>query len=217
MKKGITLALTIILLFSLSLKGQNREHLVGVRWGYNISNVTFDPAKEHTAIKSTKNYSVLYTYYHDIWGASPYFGFQTGLSFWQTGYKSGNIEEQTDLISLPLVSQFHLDFWKLRVLLNLGGYGGYRLNKTVYDLSGTGDAAGVTGFDDLDNRIEFGIIAGGGFAVVLKPVELQFEANYNYSLSYLYNPRKLNETVPQYTYPNQLIFSVSLMYHIKQR
>ena len=209
MKKGITLAFTIILLLTTLLKGQNREHLVGVRWGYNISNVSFDPTILHTAIKSTKNFSVLYTYYHDIWGASPYFGIQTGLSFWQTGYISGNIEEKTDLISLPLVSQFHLDFWKLRVLVNLGGYGGYRLSKTVYDLSGTTNSTGVKGFDKL------GIIAGGGLAVVLKPVELQFEANYNYSLSYLYNPRKLNATIPQYTYPNQLIFSISIMYHIK--
>ena len=210
MKKGITLAFTIILLLTTLLKGQNREHLVGMRWGYNVSNVTFDPVKNHTAIKSTKNFSVLYTYYHDIWGASPYFGIQTGLSFWQTGYRLDNVEEKTDLISLPLVSQFHLDFWKLRALVNLGGYGGYRLSKTVYNLSGTTNSAGVTGFDNLDNRVEFGIIA-----VVLKPVELQFEANYNYSLSYLYNPRKLNATIPQYTYPNQLIFSISLMYHIK--
>lgn len=217
MKKGIILFILTFIVFSISVRSEERVHLVGVRWGYNISSVTFDPDRDHFGITSAKNYSVLYTYYHPDSGNNPYFGFQTGLSLWQTGHKTDLYEERIEMASIPLVSQFHVDFWKMRVLLNLGGYGGYRLKKTVYDLSGSGDAAGTTGFDELDNRIEFGIVAGAGLSYILKPFELQVEANYNYSLSYLYYPRKFDTASPLYTYPNHLIFSVAILLHIKSR
>jgi hypothetical protein len=204
--------ISVITIFSLALSGeikaQNKLHMAGVSYGYNISGVYFDPPLEHRSVKTFRNFSLLYTYYHDIWGSSPYFGLQTGLSLMETGYEVGGERLVSQMYRVPLVSQFHIDFWKMRLLLNLGAYGGYR-GKRIEPNS--------LPYEDGDNRLEFGIIGGGGLAFVLKPFELHLEANYNYSLTYLNDPRKGGATRPQYSYPNHLILSASLFFHIKSK
>lgn len=206
--KRIGLVIFLIISISVNLQSQNKVHMAGVRMGYNISNVNYSPPKDHSPVNTIKNYSLLYTYYHDLWGASPYFGFQTGVSHLETGFEMGGTRYITEMYQIPLVSQFHIDFWKMRLLLNIGGYGAYR-NKRLEPESYT--------FEPDDYRMEFGIIAGGGLAVVLKPFEVHLEANYNYSFTYLNDPRKGDSARPLYSYPNQFIISASLFFHIKSK
>jgi hypothetical protein len=215
MKKNIISL--IIIFFAIQLNAQNREHMAGVKWGYNLSNVSFTPEVAHEGIRTLRNYSVLYTYYHDIWQKSPYFGFQTGLSLNETGYRMANSQYTTDLYSIPLVSQFHVNFWKMRVLINLGAYGGYRTNLMLTDYSSSEPVPVKMEFDEEDYRLEFGFIAGGGLAFVLRPFELHLEANYNYSLTHLSDPRKGGATRPVYSYPNNLIFSAAIYFHLKDK
>ena len=208
------LAAIFLVLFAISLNAQNREHLAGVKWGFNLSNVSFTPEVAHEGIRTTRNYSVLYTYYHDIWEKSPYFGFQTGVSLNETGYRMADSEYRTELYSVPLVSQFHVNFWRMRVLLNLGAYGGYRNTLTLTDYSSGEPVKQQIQFDDEDYRLEFGFIAGGGLAFVLRPFELHLEANYNYSLTHLSDPRKGGATRPTYSYPNNLVLRAAIYFHI---
>ncbi|MDD2490782.1 MAG: hypothetical protein PHV12_01125 [Bacteroidales bacterium] len=203
------IAFSIFILFCPILSSaQNKLHMVGVSYGYNISNVNFDPPIAHSSVNTIKNFSILYNYYHDIWGSSPYFGLQTGISRFETGYKIQDEKFITELYRVPLISQFHIDFWKMRLLVNLGAYGAYRSKRIEPESSY---------FDPEDNRMEFGIIGGGGLAFIFRPFELHLEANYNYSLTYLNDPRKGGSERPQYSYPNHLILSASLFFHIKSK
>jgi len=196
---------TLTLLSTNNISAQKREHLIGVRAGYSISGIDSRPTIETKSINSNQNFSILYTYYHDLWGNINLFGFQAGISKNSTGYKSGENIINYEVITIPLVSQFHIDFWKMRLLLNAGGFGGYRINKV--------DSEG-SGFDEYDYRYDYGFIAGGGLALKLKPFEVHLEGNYNYSLSYLFDPKKFSATDYLFTYPHSLIFSLTLYVHL---
>jgi hypothetical protein len=207
MKRYIIISL-IIIFTSISSYSQEKIHMAGVSYGYIIGNVNFDPPVTHKSVITTGNFSLLYNYYHDLWGSSPYFGFQTGISRIESGYEILGDRFITEMYRIPLVSQFHIDFWKMRLLINLGAYGAFRSKLSEPEGSS---------FDPEDNRLEFGIIGGGGLAFVVKPFEIHLEANYNHSLTYLSNPRKGGVERPQYSHPNHLIFSASLFFHIKSK
>ena len=67
-----------------------------------------------------------------------------------------------------MVSQFKIDFSRFRLLVNAGGYYGYRLSTER-----------ESGWDRYDLRHDYGILAGAGLAVVFKPFEIQIEAITN--------------------------------------
>ena len=96
-----------------------------------------------------------------------------------------------------------LDFSRFRVLLNLGTYGGYRLST---------DKEG--GFDQYDQRMDYGVIGGGGFAVVFNPLEFHIEANYKYALASMYHTNKISDIYWIYTYPQNVMISASLFVHL---
>lgn len=184
------------------LKGQTKQHLIGVRAGYNMSGLDTRPDFNHKTLSTSQNFSLVYTYYHSLWGTINIFGVQTGLSKQSQGYITIDDKINSyETVVIPLVSQFHIDFWRMRLLLNAGCFGGYRYSKSNDDGSG---------FNEFDNKLDFGFIVGGGFAFIMKPLELHLEGNYQYSLTYLQDPEKYSNIDLLYTYPKQLIFSVTL-------
>ncbi|OFY45068.1 MAG: hypothetical protein A2X18_14120 [Bacteroidetes bacterium GWF2_40_14] len=200
--KKIIISILLILTFSISpLYGQMKEHLIGFKAAYNISGVDFKPTMNEVSVTTFKNYSLVYLYYHDLWKTMPYFGFQASFSYQEQAYRIDDTETRLTCYEIPLVSQFHIDFWKMRFLINLGGFMGYRM-------------ASNQAFDSSDLRLDYGFIAGGGLAFVFKPLELHLEGNYQYSLSYLYNPRKFSDTDLQFSYPHQLLLSLALYLHL---
>ncbi len=77
------LILLIMLLLGTALAGQTlpeKQHMIGVRGGYAFNGVHFNPDRKQSTVPSYINASLLYTYYHDLWGTMPYFGLQTGLT-----------------------------------------------------------------------------------------------------------------------------------------
>lgn len=206
MKKILISILFVSLLFSASkLNAQKREHLIGVRAAYNISGLDSRPDISAVSVKTYSNYSFVYTFYHDLWKTINIFGFQAAISKSEQGFTIGETTTRYEVITIPFVSQFHLDFWKMRLLLNAGGFGGYRYKKSVSDGSD---------FDEHDYKADYGFIVGGGLALVLRPFELHLEGNYQYSLSYLHSPKKFSETEHFFTYPKQLLISASLYFHL---
>jgi len=202
--RRVLIIISAFVLVSNIVSAQMREHMVGFKAAYNISGVDFTPEQlEVKDIKTMSNYSLVYTFYHDLWKTMPYFGFQLGLSSQEQGYSIGGVEKRMTVWEVPFVSQFHIDYWHLRLLVNLGGFAGYRKDKTG-------------GFEDTDYRIDYGFIAGGGLAFVLKPFELHIEGNYQYSLSSLYNAKRVSTTELEYAYPRQLLFSAALYIHLNK-
>ncbi|MCL2738265.1 MAG: PorT family protein [Bacteroidales bacterium] len=204
------------------------QHLVGLRGGYSLSGVHFRFYDNYKNIGTPINFSLLYTYYHSLWGVSPYFGIQTGINYAEQGFvktfaSHPDYQEITRyrVVKVPLVSQFHIDFWQMRLLINIGAFAGYRLSATeeyprdIHQPFGDIIKKDYV-FDCYDRRADFGFIGGGGLAFKRLPFEIQVECNYQYSLSMLYQPRKLSNLYYLYTFPHQLIFSVGLFFHLSK-
>ena len=212
-KNSILLCLWLCLLPTLA----PAQSLVGVRGGYVLSNVGFQPEAYPEGIQTAQYFSLRFTHYHSMWNTIHVFGIQTGIDYAEQGFTLPIYNETTryKVLELPVISQFHIDFWKMRLLVNLGGFVGYRLSATLQ----TPDDNGVLltkdyVFDCYDKRFDYGFIGGGGLAFRLKPFEIHAECNYQYSLSMLYNPKKYSNTSLLYVYPKQLIFSLSLYYQL---
>lgn len=197
------------------------QHLIGVRSGFNMSGIDFQRNDKPKNIPTFLNFSLLYTYYHPMWELFPYFGLQTGVSYTEQGFALPGMHSELydttryKVLTIPVVSQFHIDFWKMRLLVNLGAFGGYRMSakESYYTQSGTRIHQKYL-FDCYDIRLDYGIVGGGGLALKMKTFELHFECNYQYSLSMLYNPKKLSNLYYIYIYPHQLTFSLALHYQL---
>ena len=187
------------------------QHLVGVKFGYAMSNVKFSQSGNHKGITSTQNFGIYYTYFHSLLGNMPYFGMQIGLESTELGYThvtevSDNTFEEAEqrysAITLPLISLFRYDISRVRLMLGAGGYGSY-----IYDTSLPGDIPETT------NKFGFGLMGQGGFALKFHPVEIHFEASYKYGLTHFVNPKIYSEQYWLYTHQNQLQLSVGLHYN----
>jgi len=201
--------------------GKKYRHLIGVKAAYNMSGMDFKNVLDIRNITTYENFCISYTYYHSFWGGEG-FGIQLSLSKQKQGYEKLDKGIVTyDLYSIPFISQFHIDFWRMRILVNAGAFVGHRANKSSLD--------GTKGFKEDDRRMDFGFIGGGGIAFIFKPFEIHAEVNYQYSLSYLYNPTGVGtdsdiydpDFTPStpydrrfYTYPHQLLISLGIHFHL---
>lgn len=191
-----------------------KQHLIGFKVGYAISSVSFSQDFDHKSIKTPIHFGIYYTYYHSLWKSMPYFGFQTGLEYNEIGYThvSGNDQNITEVkniyraIELPILSQFRVDFWKMRLMLNIGPYAYYIMSS---NLEG--------GIPSTTNRLGAGIMGGGGIAFIFKPIELHIECNYKYALSHFYDPQIYSTEYWLYTHSNQLAIQVGVFYRLGKR
>ncbi|MEF9986296.1 MAG: hypothetical protein RSC28_00905 [Bacteroidales bacterium] len=188
------------------------QHLIGVKWGYAISNVGFSQDTEHKSIKSPVNFGVYYTYYHSLWKSMPYFGLHTGIEVTELGFTEitgkdpqtiVETEQRYRAIEVPLLTQFRVDFWKMRIMLGAGLFGSYIISTNMEG-----------GIPETTNRTGYGIMAGGGLAFILKPFEIHVECNYKYSLSHFLDPQIYSAEYWIYTHSTQLKFSVGLFYRL---
>lgn len=189
------------------------QHLVGIKGGYGIANVSFSQDIDHKAITTPINFGVYYTYLHSLWGYMPYFGFQTGLEYSEMGFNKITVDENDVVVDehkqlyrsvqLPMLSQFRVDFWKMRLFLNIGPYGYYLLSTNLED-----------GIPTTTNTAGVGIMGGGGLAVVMNPVELHLECSYKYGITNFSDPKMYSEEIWVYTHPTQLTFSLGLFFRL---
>src|SRR5574344_185108 len=197
-------------------------HLIGVKYGYSLSNIYFNRQINHKGITVPVEFGLYYTYYHSLWKSMPYFGIQVGLKYSESGYKLVNngimpdkeapstsyaeVEERYKVIELPLISQFRMEFWKMRAMLNLGFYSAYKFSS---DVSG--------GFPKKSNRAECGIIGGAGVAFIMKPVELHIEGNYQYAFSLFYKPDVFDAENWIYSHANRFTISMGLFFRLNKK
>lgn len=188
------------------------QHLVGVKWGYAMSNVAFSQSGKHKGFTSTKNFGLYYTYLHSMLGNMPYFGIQFGLESTEMGYThvteiEENVFEEAEqrysAIVFPLIALFRVDISKIRLMFGVGGYGSY-----IYDTQLPG------GIPETTNKMGFGIMGQGGFAIKLHPVELHLEASYRYGFTHFVDPTIYSDLYWLYTHQNQLEISVGVHYNL---
>lgn len=197
-------------------------HLIGVKYGYSLSNIYFNRQLNHKGITVPVEFGIYYTYYHSLWKAMPYFGFQIGLRYSESGYKLVNdgimpdknapqatykeVEERYKVIELPMISQFRMEYWKIRAMLNLGFYSAYKFSSNV-----TG------GFPKTTNKAECGVIGGAGVAFIMRPVELHIEGNYQYAFSLFYKPYVFDTENWIYSHANRFTISVGLFFTLDKK
>ncbi|MBR5855749.1 MAG: PorT family protein [Bacteroidales bacterium] len=188
------------------------QHLIGIKGGYGISNVSFSQDIDHKSFKTPKNFGVYYTYYHSLWKSMPYFGIQTGIEYNEIGYthlyevSENNFEEKDQIyqsIQIPLLSQFRIDFWKMRIMVGAGPYGYYIISTGIEE-----------GIPETTNRYGVGLMGTGGIAFVVKPVEFHLEAAYKYAMSYFCDPKIYSKDAWTYTHSNQLIINLGVFFRL---
>lgn len=183
------------------------EHLIGVRYSYNITGVNSSLDVKAKGINSPLCFELLYTFYHPLWGYMNYFGLQVGAKYCEYGFTSEYaykaFAQKVTAFELPVLSAFHIDLGKhFRILASLGPFLGYRWKTDKPE-----------GWDCFDRKWDYGLRGGAGLAFKLAPVEFHLEASYQYSFSFLYDPEKFSSAWWIYTYPWQLAISFGI--HVK--
>jgi hypothetical protein len=166
-----------------------------------------------------------------MFGYMPYFGFQAGIFLGQEGYKFKHNEELDytykiagaesaviDVVEVPISFQFHLDFWKMKVMAQVGCYGGYRLGIERFD----GETGHVKDEDrhsflETDRRVDYGIKGGAGLGFVFDPVEFHIMLNYKHALSSLYEPDHYSQYYYRFAYPMNFVLSAGIHVQLTKR
>ncbi|MBQ7222085.1 MAG: hypothetical protein IJS02_01290 [Bacteroidales bacterium] len=177
--------------------------MIGIKYSYGISNVSMSQDIETKPAMMPLNLSITYTSYMNLWDIMPYFGLQFEARYSHEGFNSRYLgNERYTVVDASIVSQFHLDFAeRFRVLVNIGPYAGYRLTVN-------------RDWNDMDNRFDYGLYGGAGFAIVFKPFEIHLEGNYKFSLSSYYHPNKLSYDYWLFARPNCISISAGIFFHI---
>ena len=210
----------------------NDYSMVGVQYGAAMSQMMWNPSKNQKALLLPVNVGVTYTIYGKMFGYMPFFGLQAGVFFGKEGYHIDNDRKEPnrmdyiegaekvvyDVIEIPVLSHFHVDFWHLKIIAQLGLFGGYRMGIHRYP----GEFSTVTeglerAFTKTDRRFDYGIKGGVGFGLVFDPVELHIQAMYKHSLSSIYEPDHYSEYFYRYAYPSNIIVSAGLHFQLTKR
>ena len=197
-----------ILIQDSTVKEQTRfkpTGMIGIRGSYQLNGVNASIDMMETGLNTYKNFSIVYTYYNSLWNMMSNFGIQAAAKYGEWGFDSSYLEsEHFNYAELSLLSQFHFDFSRFRFLIGLRPYAGYRLKSLKENDS----------WDKYDNRFDYGLMGGAGFAVIFGPFELQIEGDYQYSLSSIYNMTKYSDEYWIPVTPRNIVLNLTLFYHL---
>lgn len=231
---SFTDTLTNEFLDSLNLRKKlelNDYILVGVQYGAGMSRMMWNPTQKQESVFMPYNFGITLTKYGKMFGYMPYFGFQAGIFLGQEGYKFKHNEELDytykiagaesaviDVVEVPISFQFHLDFWKMKVMAQVGCYGGYRLGIERFD----GETGYVKDEDrhsflETDRRVDYGIKGGAGLGFVFDPVEFHIMLNYKHALSSLYEPDHYSQYYYRFAYPMNFVLSAGIHVQLTKR
>jgi hypothetical protein len=212
----------------------NDYSMIGIQYGAGLSQVMWNPTQKQEMLFMPYNVGIMYTRYGKMFGYMPYFGFQVGLFYGQEGYQFKKNDETGytytiqgadkaifDVIELPFLSHMHIDFWKMKVMADIGFYVGYRLkiHRFPYDGKYHNDeyAAAEYSFIETARRWDYGIKAGVGFGFIFDPIEIHLKAAYKHAFSSLYEPDHYSKYYYRYAYPSNIIISAGLHFQLTRR
>ncbi|MGN1211618.1 MAG: hypothetical protein ACI4TM_08015 [Candidatus Cryptobacteroides sp.] len=200
----------------------NDYSMIGVHYGYGMNRTSFNPKMKQKYIYCPYNFGVTYTRYGKMFNYMPYFGIQAGLFFLQEGYQLDEdyVIENADraiynVLEVPVLAHMHYDFWKMKLMLNAGFYGAYRMSIERSGQYVSDDM--VHKFTETDRRFDYGLKFAGGFGLVFDPVEIHFMVTYKWGMGTLYDPDYRSQYYYRYAYANNLLFSVGLHFQLTKR
>jgi hypothetical protein len=192
------------------------QHFIGVTGGYNINTLSSSISEDLGSLKGFNTYGLVYKYYGGNW-----VGIQTGVNYSEKGYlryiripepvpdnlDKFRLEERSSrrfqVVEVPFVTQFHYELWLLRAMANVGLYGTYLLKDESVAIAPNAEVETMK-----YNNFDYGLRFGAGLALMLRPLEIQFEFNYSVGLGYLYDPHACPYTT--YNRLSQMVFSTSI-------
>ena len=200
----------------------NDYTLLGVHYGVGLNQMNWTPSMEQKMLFTPVNVGISWTRYGKMFGYMPYFGIQIGALYTKEGYRlkegykvQGASTAVMQIIEMPVLAHIHYDFWKMKLMVNIGFYGAYRLS-----IQRIGDAVRDEyeyNFTDTDYRWDYGIKGGAGFGFVFDPVEIHFNAWYKYGFGSLYKPNYYSEYYYRYATASNFVFTIGLHFQITKR
>ena len=200
----------------------NDYTLIGVQYGVGLNQMSWNPRMEQKMQLVPVNFGVTWTRFCKMFGYMPYFGIQAGIFYAREGYsleEEYNVEGATDVlmdvVEVPVLAHFHFDFWKMKLMANIGFYGSYRLN--IQRMGPDVAPAVANSFLSTDRRFDYGIKGGAGFGFVFDPVEIHITAMYKYGFGSLYEPNYYSEYYYRFASVSNLIISVGVHFQLTKR
>ena len=200
----------------------NDYTLLGVHYGGGLNQMNWTPSMEQKRLFTPVKVGISWTRYGKMFGYMPYFGIQIGALYTKEGYRlkegykvQGASTAVMQIIEMPVLAHIHYDFWKMKLMVNIGFYGAYRLS-----IQRIGDAVRDEyeyNFTETDYRWDYGIKGGAGFGFIFDPVEIHFNAWYKYGFGSLYKPNYYSEYYYRFATASNFVFTVGLHFQITKR
>ena len=209
----------------------NDYSMVGIEYGATLSQVMWNPTQRQNMLFLPNNIGITFTTYGKMFGYMPFFGLQTGIFYGHEGYEfeynentgytykiAGAEKAIIEMIEVPVMSHLHIDMWNFKFIAQIGFYAGYRLSIERFP-GKTGTVAEEVrySFLDTDNRFDYGIKGGLGIGLVFSPIEIHLQAMYKHAFSSLYEPDYSSPYYYRYAYPQNIIISLGVHYHLTKR
>ena len=209
----------------------NDYSMIGLQYGVGLSRVSWNPTQKQDMLMMPYNIGITYTKYGKMFGFMPYFGMQAGVFLTQEGYQftydkeddytnkvEGAEKAVMQVLEVPVLAHIHVDFWKKKLLFNLGCYAGYRLSIQRYPgYTGNVSENVANSFLETDNRFDYGLKGGIGFGLIFDPIEIHIQGMYKHSFSSLYQPDYYSEYYYRYAYPTNFIISAGVHFQLSKR
>ena len=203
--------------------------MIGVNYGVSFSNMYYSPARHNRAWQFMPNYvSVTFTKYSKMFDNIPMFGLVLGVAHGYEGFgflrdpDTGRSQEldgaeqgTIEVFEIPALAQIHVDFHPGKIMANVGVYGGWRnsISRSGPNL----EPEFANAFRPYENRWEYGLQGGAGFALMFDPVEIHFNALVRWSWSSLYAPDYASKYYYRYAYPLDIIATVGVHFQLTKR
>lgn len=195
------------------VKKYHSSSMIGVRYGVNWSGAHITPDVGAGNVLCPNNFSIVYTYYNDLWDMLDNFGTQAVARLGREGFTTEYLgTEYYTVGELDLLCNLRLNFSSFRILVNVGPYAGYRISNGrdedpyKYPLPGN--------WNYIDNRYDYGLMFGGGLGIVFKPFEFHLECNYKWGLSSYYHTYYYHDEYWLFAYPRVFMFSGTLYFKL---
>lgn len=209
----------------------NDYSMIGLHYGVGLSRVMWNPPQKQDMLLMPINIGVTFTKYGKMFGYMPFFGFQAGILYTKEGYQFKYNEDKDytykiegaekavmEVIEVPVLAHMHIDFWKMKLLVNIGCYGGYRMSIERFPgVTGSVNEDVAHSFLDTDRRIDYGIKGGVGLGFVFDPIEIHIQGMYKHSLSSIYNPDHYSQYYYRFAYPSNIIISAGVHFQLTKR
>jgi hypothetical protein len=183
----------IIILFIFSAQTGHAQILIGMKLGFNISSINYNPRFDQLFIKQQFKYGysggIIFQYFTE-----KYLGLQAELLYSEKGFitkfdtiNHTQYERDIRYITLPVLAHFYFSKGKASPFLVGGIFGSMALNsKEILTDQNNSSIRDYLFMMKRDNRGEYGLIGGAGFKGNFSFGTLQIEGTYSYSLSSLY-------------------------------